>query len=331
MEDTTLADTNGGHWARISETGTYGGLRFLFWMYKHLGRSFFKLFVCPAMVYFFLCRREAREASVEYLAALYATHPEALPQKPTWRTSFNHFLTFGDCLLDKVIAWSGEGSMENLNFDDPHNHTDYLKTKSGLLLIGSHLGNLEFTRALVGQHGLITINVLTHDSHTANFTRLIQRINPASQVNLFQVTELDVAMVLALKQRIEQGEIVVIAGDRIPVSGSRHTVAVDFLGKSAALPIGPYILAATLACPVVLLFAYRQNKPGNNRILLRAESFADKIELKRPQREKQLQNYAQQYADRLAYACAQAPLQWFNFYPFWGQPGAQKSSVEGEA
>ena len=46
----------------------------------------------------------------------------------------------------------------------------------------------------------------------------------------------------------------------------------------------------------------------------------------RKARQKNLQAAVQEYAARLEYYCLKAPLQWFNFFPFWGSDQAVKTN-----
>jgi len=306
------------HWAGMSEAGSYAGIRFIYWVYRLFGRTMFRLILYPVMVYFFVARREARHASMEYLHHLHQSSPGVFPSTPGWMTSYRHFQQFGEAILDKAIAWSGQLPAKCMDvIDEPAYRTVFDDTR-GRLIIGSHLGNLEFCRGFASQHRAIKINALVYDHHAINFNRVISRLNPKSRVNLIQVTELDIPTMLSLKEKVDNGEWVVIAGDRTPViSGARRTVTVDFLGAPALFPIGPYVLASTLQCPVSLLFAYRKEK----RLKAKFEPFAERIALDRKQRAAQLQQWTQQFAHRLADNCRAAPLQWFNFYSFWDLDG----------
>ncbi|MFT7528779.1 MAG: putative LPLAT superfamily acyltransferase, partial [Arenicella sp.] len=144
-------------------------------------------------------------------------------------------------------------------------------------------------------------------------------LNPESRLNIIQVAQFDIPTMLKLKARIDQGEWVFIAGDRSPLSGSKRSVRVSFLGKSAELPIGPYLLAKALACPVHLMFTCCDYQSDKLEIRVDVINFADPMVLERKNRDQQLQAYAQRYADELAKQCALSPYQWFNFYDFWAQ------------
>ncbi len=121
---------------------------------------------------------------------------------------------------------------------------------------------------------------------------------------------------MQLIEKTERGEFVVIAGDRIPVTPNPRVAFASFLGHSAPFPVGPYILASLLRCPVYLMFSRRTREGAE----LYFEAFRDCIQLPRKQRDQILAQLVADYAARLEYYCLQAPLQWFNFYDFWHLP-----------
>ena len=134
----------------------------------------------------------------------------------------------------------------------------------------------------------------------------------ASHLRLIQVSELNPAVMLQLNQRLENGEWLAIAGDRVPLHGGRN-VQVNFLGHPAGFAQGPWLLAGLLKCPVNLMFCLKQ--AGRYRVIL--EPFADAVHWRRSDREHVIADWTARYAERLGHYCLQAPHQWFNFYPFW--------------
>ncbi|RML85666.1 hypothetical protein APX70_03415, partial [Pseudomonas syringae pv. maculicola] len=77
---------------------------------------------------------------------------------------------------------------------------------------------------------------------------------------------------MQLSQRLDEGEWLAIAGDRVALHGGRN-VRVDFLGQPATFPQGPWLLAGLLKCPVNLFFCLKG--PKGYRVIL--EPFADAI------------------------------------------------------
>ena len=131
---------------------------------------------------------------------------------------------------------------------------------------------------------------------------------------------------LEVKKAIERGAVVAILADRIHPNERERTVEVDFLGRRACLPQGPLLLASALGCPVLLMAGLRM---GTRKYELHVERFADAVKIPRRDRARELQRYAQAYANSLAKLCVIAPLQWFNFYDFWDREAAAPKHEEG--
>ena len=303
------------HWARIREAGAISGMRIMVFIHSLFVRRVFRLVLYPVMGYFFLRRGGARRASLDYLRRLQRAYPGILGSQSLTRLSFRHFLTFGDLLLDKYLAWVKTPAVPAIDPAEMEELFRLIDARQGLLILGSHFGNLEYSRAISGRHPDLVINVLIYDQHAAKFAALMAESEPTSRLNLLQVTDLDVALALDLKQRVQRGEWVVIAGDRVPVGEGGRVSRARLLGDEARFPVGPYILAAVLECPVYTLYCYR----GDAGYHMGLERFADKIELPRDERDRALAGYVSRYADALEKQLLKAPLQWFNFFEFWSE------------
>lgn len=307
------------HWAHIGESGMLIGMRFLYAIHRYLGRWPFRLLLWPVMLYYFLGHRVARGASQEYLRHM-------APELHGWKLrfqSFRHFIAFGECILDKALAWNGELPFDTLRIEGLAALKASLSKGQGAVLLVSHFGNMEVSRALAKLEPDIRLTVLVHTKHAQRFNQFLSALNPESQADLIQVTEVDAATAILLAERIARGELVVIAADRVPVSLEPRVVVVPFLGSPAPFPVGPFVLAGLLKCPVFLLFCPKYD--DGYRLIF--EPFADVLSLPRATREAALQAAAARFAERLAYYCQQAPLQWFNFFAFWAQPAASKTDI----
>jgi predicted LPLAT superfamily acyltransferase len=115
---------------------------------------------------------------------------------------------------------------------------------------------------------------------------------------------------------VAEGEWLLIAGDRVPVGESDNTEAAEFFGAPADFPIGPFVLASLLHCPVYLMHCYL--KDGEYELSM--QKFADDVRPTRSGGRRSYAAYVQDYATQLEQRVAEAPLQWFNFYDFWQQP-----------
>jgi predicted LPLAT superfamily acyltransferase len=301
------------HWSNLKEAGTLKGLLFLAWLQRTFGHGVFSVVLLPVAIYFCLFRPIPRQSSLDFLQTHYQQYPELWKSKPGYWTVIKHFYSFGQSILDKLLAWTMPMSVDEFEITDQAALDSLLDDDQGQLIIGSHLGNLEYCRGFVQRYMPKTINALVYDKHAENFVSMMQNLNPESRISVYQVDELDIPLILKLKAKVDTGEWLFIAGDRVPLSGDQRTVPVNFMGRQANLPIGPYMLAKALQSKVKLMFSYRQG----DKVKFTVKSFADRIELPRDNKELALQEWAQQYINALEAQCKQAPLQWFNFYPYW--------------
>ena len=321
------------HWADAQERGSQLGIRFLLTVYRLLGNKAFTMMLMPVMAYFYATGRTARTASLDYLSKLYAVTPEALPHKPDNRLSFKHFIRFGHSLADRFGAWLGKIPLSQLEIRGKEALEEKLNSGRGAVLLVSHLGNIELCRALANikqNNKALPVNVLVHTRHAPSFNKIMEDVNPDSNIRLIQVDTIGPDTSIMLSDMIERGEMVAIAADRVATGGSQNTsVTAQFLGHDALFPKGPFVLASVLRCPVFTLFCTRQNISRLNnkqqkQYLLDIEPFADPLVLPRKQRNEYLTDYAQQYASRLEAVCLRSPLEWFNFFDFWQAPGENK-------
>jgi predicted LPLAT superfamily acyltransferase len=309
------------HWSSIGEAGAVNGMRFMVWTHSVLGRRVFDLFLIPAMVYYFLRRGEARRASQDFLRRVRAYTPDSLNDRPIFWLSFRHFLSFGGSLLDKYLAWVKTPDSIAMDSDQERRLFELVDSGVGCLVIGSHFGNLEYSRGIAHRHPHLVINVLTYDQHAVKFAELMKQSEPESRLNLIQVTDLDIQLALRLKEKLRAGEWLVIAGDRVPVGDNERVCLASFFGRAARFPIGPYVLANLMGCPVYLFHCFLV--AGEYRLVL--EHFSDGIQLSRKNRQDDLEQLTQRYASSLERQVARSPLQWFNFYDFWA------GSTEGDS
>jgi predicted LPLAT superfamily acyltransferase len=303
------------HWAQINEASFVAGMRFLFWVCRVFGRWPFRVVLYPVLTWYVLTKPRARAASSGYLRRV--REHGALPNLSTgWSGVMRHFAAFAECILDKMLLWAGLADVGNTSFFGAAQIDEDIAHKRGGLMICSHFGNLELCRVLARQRAGMKLTVLVHTKHAQKFNQLLAQLDPESQLNLFQVTEMSPATAMLLNDRVARGEFVVIAGDRVPVTAGPRTCQARFMGEPASFPIGPYVLASLLQCPVYMLFSMRIGQ----RSEVHFEPLREAIRLPRKGREEACAELAQDYAARLEHHCLRAPFQWFNFYDFWQTP-----------
>ena len=305
------------NWSAQRERGgriAYWGIKSMFAAYRLGGRPLFALMLYPVLAWFFVFGPSARRASLHYLRQLKRAAP-ALKLTPSLRLSWQHYLSFADTTLDKLRVWSGQFNPSQVHMHGQAMMHARLAQRQGGIMLTAHLGNTEAMQALSEHISELTLNVLVHTQHAQQFNRILAAQAATRSVRLIQVEDLNAALAADLSERVARGEWLVIAADRVPVNAhtAARTLNVDFLGAPAALPLGPHLLALIMQCPLV--FAVCLKAADGLHVYL--ETLSEAQTIARAARQPWLQQSAQRYADRLAYYCQLAPLQWSNFYSFW--------------
>lgn len=298
----------------MPESGTTTWLWIMYLSYVLIGRPLYRTLAWPASWYFVLVRPVARRASIEYQRRIGLLQANAGVWQ-SWRAAALHVRRFADALLDKALVWTGGLGLDGIRREvDPRFDRAVDENRGGVLVV-AHFGNLEVLRRLGERAKELRLHILVHTRHAERFNRVLNRINPQSAERLLQVTDVDTATIAHLATRVELGDFVVIAADRVPVTSER-VLDVPFLGADAAFPIGPWVLAAALDCPVYWLACYQRPADGG-RYTLVCELMRDRVVLPRRTREAALHEVIADYVKYLERACREAPLAWFNFFPFW--------------
>ncbi len=301
------------HWAEIGESTFVVGIWFLYQVNRWFGRLPFRICLYPVVFFHWLRGGTARRASLDYLRRLQAAQ-HVFARTPDWRLSLRHFVFFAETLLDKMLAVGGRFPLNRIRFEGHEAIVADLRAGRGGVIVTAHLGCLELLQAAAELRQGLKINILVHTAHAQRFNRILHRLNPDSQVNLLQVTEFNAPTAMLLAERVAAGEVVAIAGDRIPVTGDRLLV-LPFLGEPAPFPAGPYLMASLLACPVYFL-ACLHDGAGYRATM---HKLTDRIVLPRADRQAAMGRYAGEFVSWLEARLRESPLDWFNFYPFWDQ------------
>lgn len=301
------------HWAQMGESTFVVGIWLLYWVHRLTGRWLFRVCMAPVVLVHWLANPSLRAASLQYLQRMQASQA-MFDRSPGWAQGLSHVALFAETMLDKLLAMAGHYPNERVASHGNEAVYEAALSGQGGILVTAHIGCLELCRALADQQPGFRLNVLVHTRHARAFNAVLQRLNPNAGVNLIEVTEIGVPTALLLAEKVAAGEYIAIAGDRVPVLQSK-TVQVDFLGHPAPLPVGPYVLASLLKCPLYLLGCVHEGRGYG----VYFERLAERVELPRARREAALQAYAQQFADALTRLLRRSPYDWFNFFPFWEQ------------
>ncbi len=219
--------------------------------------------------------------------------------KAAWNL-YRDYVCFGMAVLDRFMLYAGKRFRIDL---EGYGHYAALNDSAdGFMIFSSHCGNFEMAGYKLTSEGK-KFHVVAYGGEAPNVIRNRQRV--LSRHNIRQIlTSDDLSHLFEINNALAGGDIVSMAADRS--LGSRKTLEVPVLDSLAALPAGPFKVAAARSVPVLAVFV---NKTGYSRYKVKVLPISDGS-LKATE-------LAHAYAGSLSDTARKYPCQWFNFYPFW--------------
>lgn len=290
-------------WADKAERGSELLIRFIAWLARSAGRPLCRALLHPIVLYFICTDGAARRASAEFLHAVYG--------RPARRREvYAHFHSFAATLLDRVYMAAGDFDRFQVHIEGWPLVDEALRAGRGCVVLGSHLGSFD----------LMMLAQRTLDGRPL---RVLMRVDPRSRLR--RIAGIDDAALIALGRpdsllrahdALARGEIVALLADR---TDGGAQLAACFFGRAAALPLAPHVLAARSAAPVLMCFGLYE---GANRYRIEFVEFGPGAPA--AARGDALLPAVQHYAALLEQYARRYPLNWFNFYPYWG--GAERGA-----
>jgi predicted LPLAT superfamily acyltransferase len=291
-------------WTTRRERGAVPLIRALVWITLRLGRPVARLLLYPACGYFFLFSPRSRRASRDWLT-------RALGRPATAADVWRHFFTFATCVLDRVLLLNDRMDLFEIGIHGESVLAEMRARHGGAFLFGAHLGSFEVIRAAARALGDRRVSLVMYEDNARKTNQVLNAINPALGVEIIGLGR--PGAMLAVKQRLDEGHLVGVLADRGLLTERR--LSLPFLGRNAQFPVGPFRLAAILKRPVVFMVGiYR----GGRRYDIHFELLAEPDATADATPEQTIDATMRRYVARLEAACRSAPLNWFNFYEFWG-------------
>ena len=325
-----------GDWTRIRERGSYWGLRFTVACVRVFGRTLAAPLVGLVVAYFFVTDRTGRTASREFLARVEARRRGEVPkpgERVSLRRSFRHYRAFATSIVDRVVMWSDPAT--NVTFDTRgREHFDALHARGqGAVVVGAHLGSFDALRVVSAKDG-VRVNVLMYTDNAPLINDVFRDLSPDTEVRVIAPSANAAETALRLRACIDRGEHVAILADRVEPADRGRTQTAEFLGAPAVFPQAPFLLAAVLRCPALLVLGLRGD---DGRYDVRIEPLHDPKPVEaggaeeppsRGSRRELADRLLADYVLRLEHYVVQSPDQWFNFYDFWAGARPEVEEVE---
>jgi predicted LPLAT superfamily acyltransferase len=293
-------------WSRRSERGAQTAIRLIVWIALHLGRPMTQLLLYPICLYYLASAAAPRRASADYLR-------RALAREPSFAERLKHYLTFAACVLDRVYLLNDQLDLYDLHVEGEELAAAEIDRNEGCFLFGAHVGSFEILRALGHRQAALKLSLLMYEENARKINSVLDAINPKLALEVIALGQ--PGSMLAVEQRLDQGHAIGILADRgLSLEDDDEQISIDFLGKHARFPLGPFRLACLLRRRVILMIGlYR----GGKRYDVCFETLADFTDVARTDRDDAVADAVRHYAARLEHFCRIAPYNWFNFYDFW--------------
>ena len=313
------------HWSEEKEVARSNRpIKFLVWLVKILPFGILAFIALPVSFFYWIFARRARVEAKRYQKNLVAfSNGKSIKRTHTYL----QILSFSLTLIEKVAGWCGKASLEKITFhdDDIAELNERLCRGEGVMLIGSHLGNIELLRTLASYNQTsvdkkLPVLAIMDMNVTAQFNQTLASLNPLYGVDLISASDIGVDTVEKLQDCISRGGIVVIAGDRTSAQAPQRNFKKSFLGKHTDFPYGSFFLASILNAPVYFVFALRQRtfmfRPKYDMLIKKS---AITFDCGRKERIVRSEKLCEEYVSLLEERCLERPFQWYNFFDFWAE------------
>lgn len=308
-------------WRLRPERSNMFWLRVMTWISLKLGRGASRIVLYGIAAYFLAFAPTARRTSRRYLQRALKL---GSPGDVGWNPLFRHFLSFASVVHDRVYLINDRFDLFDIRIHNRALIDDLVADGRGAFLIGAHLGSFEVLRAVGRRQPGLRIAMAMYEENARKINAALAAINPTAQQDIIALGHID--SMIQVHEMLAKGIVVGMLGDRS--LGNDDTLQVDFLGDEAALPLGPFRMAAIMKRPVLFMTGlYR----GGNRYDVHFETLADFSAVAPRGRTLAVQAAMRRYAALMEQFCHTAPYNWFNFFDFWQAPASRQAKPSAES
>jgi predicted LPLAT superfamily acyltransferase len=305
------------HWADKKEVKAFSWqLRFMVFVANHFP-NFIKLAITACITFFYFIKaKNERNASLNYLRRA---------AKPGLFQCYKHFLSFSLTLMEKMQAWGSKRELSQIEMqnDSLTELAEQLTRSKGALLMCSHLGNMDMLWSLSSfgkthaRRDFETFPIADVGNQTL-FNSFLKKLHPEIYEKVIDANSIEPGTIEFLSQKLSEGNVCVIAADRVSAKTRDRTIRVNFLGEDVNFPLGSFALACMLAVPVYFVFAIRaKDFDMGSKYAMHVYKAKTEFSGSYRERKQNIQALANEFVFHLQKHCLEHPLQWHNFYDFF--------------
>ena len=288
---------NGNVWDGKTRGSLTGYKIFLFFI-NFLGLGFAYGLLRVVTFYYYLFAKKPKEALIDFYQN--TLHFKADQTRQMIR---RNFFIFGQTLVDRAAFLLGKDAGFSHKFENEQYLIDIRNEGRGGILLSAHLGNWETAGNLLKGRITPTINIVMLDAEVENIKKYMDLSTGGSRFKVIAIKN-DLSHVIAIRNALIANEFVAIHADRY-LSGAKF-IELDFLGRKAKFPLGPFVIASKFDAPVTFVFAAKDGKYSYH--LSATKPLTDKM---KPEQ------IAKLYVSELEKKVGQYPEQWFNYFNFF--------------
>ena len=296
-------------WYQIKEQSAGKKRLIISWyLYKIFGKGILYLIANLVAFLTFIFSKKVRTYSKKYFETVY----DVTGLKPNILNQFKHINNYATSLIDKLLVYSGDYNAKNITFVDDDKKQELFKDiedKNGVFLICNHIGNIEILQSYlidkVDNHKF-NIDVFLSNKQSQIFNEFVTSIKLDIPVKTFLIENIGLSTGIELKEDLDNGNIVFIAGDRVSENSNlrkKHIINKTFFNKTIYLPKGTFKLAKSMNVPTYFISALKIDNKYN--IYLKKQYSLDETEC------------TTSYLKFLEELIKIAPYQFFHFYDFF--------------
>ena len=286
--------------------GSAVGYRIFIFSIKKLGLTFSYFILRFVALYFYLFSKEEKKQIKWYFKNI---HKFSFFKSNLY--IYKSFYAIGVSLLDKIGLLTNSIPEFSINHDGEKYLHELASKNEGGIIVGAHIGNWEIAGQLMKRVD-IKVNIVMKLNEQEAIENVMKESTNSHSFNIINITD-DFAYLIEIKKALDNNEFIILHGDRFV--DESNIIEMNFMGKKAFFPKGPFLLSLKFRKPIIFAFAVKESrkhyhfyasKPIHNRKRTPPSLLDEKTE-----------ELVKEYISNLEPLLIKHPEQWFNFYKFW--------------
>ncbi|MBO6087858.1 methyltransferase domain-containing protein [bacterium] len=295
-----------GRWFQIKEQSAgENRLRLSLFLYKIFGKNVLYLIAFLMSVFTFIFAPKVKEYSKKYLKVI----GTKTGLKPSLINQFKHIHSYANSLVDKFLVYSGNFETNDVKFSDKFAEKQLyedLDKGNGVFFICNHIGNVEVFQAFfqkLNKKNNIAVDIFVSGKQSQIFNNFLSKTKLTMPITTFQVDDIGLNTGIELKDELNKGNMVFIAGDRVSENNCTKNITTELFGHTILLPKGTFKLVQLMEVPTYYISVIK-NKSEYEIVIQKQETLSEK-------------ELITSYTQFLEGMIVKVPFQCYQFYDFF--------------